>query len=81
MSTLKLQIELTENQAAALRRLCDKFGHSEAKAFLYPHLPADLRRDQAYDMVHAVSKIDTALTEKRISAWPWIDSGNAKETA
>jgi hypothetical protein len=81
VNTLQIKIELTANQAAALRRLCDKFGHSDAKQFLYPHLPAELRSDQAYDMVHAVSKIESALADKRISAWPWIDSGSAKETA
>lgn len=83
MSEAKVQIklELTANQAAALLRLCDKFGHTDAKAFLYAHLGAELRSDQAYDMVHAVDKISTALREKHISSWPWVESGSAKETS
>jgi hypothetical protein len=79
---VQIKIDLTPNQASALMRLADKFGHSDAKQFLYAHLPAELISDQAYNMVHALSKIEKALRDKQISAWPWIDCGDAKaETA
>lgn len=78
---VQLKVELSANQAAALMRLADKFGHSDAKQFLYEHLPRELQTAQAYDMVHALGQIETALKDRDISAWPWIESGSAKETA
>ena len=77
---VQIKVELTSNQAAALMRLADKFGHSDAKQFLYAHLPLALQSDQAYDMVHALGKVEAALKDKDISAWPWIECGSARET-
>jgi len=78
---VQLKVDLTANQAAALMRLCDKFGHSDAKQFLYAHLPREIQSNQAYDMVHALGAIETALKDRDVSAWPWIESGSARETA
>lgn len=80
-ATVQIKIELTANQAAGLMRLADKFGHGDAKQFLYAHLPRGTQSDQAYDIVHALGKIETALKDKDVSAWPWVESGSARETA
>lgn len=73
-----LHVELTSNQAAAVFRLCDKFSHSDAKAFLYPHIGAGIRADQAYDMVGGVTEVQNALRDAGVTtAWPWLDTGVA----
>ena len=61
--------------AAALHRLCDKLGHSDAMAYLYPHLPRELRSDQAYEMVGAASVVQKALEDAGVGHWPWIETG------
>jgi hypothetical protein len=74
-STVTITVELEPHEAAALFRLCDKFAHSDAKQYLYPHSPKQLRDDQAYHMVHATSHVHTALTRAGVSAWPWVETG------
>jgi hypothetical protein len=66
---------LEPHQAAALARLCEKFGHSAARPYLYPHVAADIRDDQAYHMVHATSLLSDALTLAGVRGWPWIETG------
>lgn len=76
MSSIQLTVELDADQAAALFRLCDKFSHSDAQQYLYPHLPKDLRSEQASQMMSATYRVLAALKDAGIeSAWPWIDTG------
>jgi hypothetical protein len=75
--TMKITLELSPNEAAALARLCDKFAHSDAKAFLYPHVPKEIRDGQAYDMVHATTAVFKALSDAGARGWPWIETGSA----
>lgn len=77
MKTISITIELAPEEAAALCRLCDKFTHSDAAAYLYPHIAAAIRDDQAYQMVHATTVVHKALLEAQVRAWPWIDTGLA----
>jgi hypothetical protein len=72
-----LTVELSPEQAAALCRLTDKTAFSEAMAVLYPHLPRELRVDQAGHIMQACSRVHEALGELHVSAWPWIDTGRA----
>ena len=74
---MKITVELTPNEAAALARLCEKFAHSDAKDYLYAHLSTELRSDQAYDMVHATARVSEALSDADVRGWPWIETGNA----
>jgi hypothetical protein len=78
MSTITITVELDLNEAAALARLCDKFGHSDAAAYLYPHLSKDLRSDQAYQMVHATAVVAKALADADVGGWPWVETGRAE---
>jgi hypothetical protein len=71
---LRLVIEVSPTEAAALKRLADKFGHTDAQAYLYAHLPKELRSDQAYDMVRAMAAVEKALEEADVAAWPWVES-------
>lgn len=69
---MRVTIELEPAQAAALLRLCNKITHSDALAYLYPHIQLGRRNDQAYDMMHATAKVAEALTDADVSEFPWI---------
>ena len=73
---MKIQISLAlePTQAAALYRLCDKLSAQDAQHYLYPHLPADTRSEQAHDMVTAATQVQKALGNLGVSAHPWIDT-------
>lgn len=75
MATITITVTLEPAEACALHRLCDKIGHSDAMAYLYPHIPRDVRSDQAYEMVHACAAVQTALEEAHVRHWPWIETG------
>lgn len=75
---VKITVELEPNQAAALKRLCDKIGHSDALAYLYPHIPLGVRNDQAYDIVHACSRVCEVLCDAGVSDFPWVETGSAR---
>lgn len=78
MSTYTITVTLTAEQAAGLRRLCDKISHEHAQQFLYPHVSKDIRSDQAYQMLQAFDQIGEALDDaKAPSTWPWLDTGRA----
>ena len=75
--TVTLTVELYPWEAAALARLCSKFGHSDAAPYLYPHVSKDIRSEQAYDMVRATTAVEKALAQAGVSGWPWIETGSA----
>lgn len=77
----RITIEVTDEQAAALLRLCDKFTHAQALVYLYPHLPLSLRNEQAYTMVGASAKVAEALCDAGVSSWPWIEVGSVGDAA
>ena len=79
MSTVTLTVELKPQEAAALARLCDKFTHSHAAQFLYPHVDANIRRDQADHMADATGVLEKALGKAGVNAWPWIECGQVAE--
>lgn len=72
-----LILELTRNQAAALKRCANKMSYTEAMSMLYPHISADVRSEQVGDILSAFSQLEKALADSGVSAWPWIDSGHA----
>lgn len=72
---MKITVELTPEQAAALLRLCNKVTHSDCLAYLYPHVRLGVRNDQAYDMVHATSALAEKLCKQGVSDFPWIETG------
>jgi hypothetical protein len=72
---VRIELELEPHEAAALVRLCDKFAHSDASAYLYPHVSAAIREAQGYAMVHATNRVFRALTQAGVSGWPWIETG------
>jgi len=74
---MKITIELTAGEAAALYRLCDKISHSHAKAYLYPHISDTIRSSQAYDMMDATETVRRELAKANVNAFPWIDTGEA----
>ena len=77
-SPVKITVELEPVLAAALMRLCKKFGHSDAAAYLYPHVGAELRKTQAYNMVYATSAVEKALAAAGVNDWPWVETGSAE---
>lgn len=74
---MQITIELSPIEAAALARLCDKFTHSDAKAYLYPHVAKEIRDEQAYQMVHATTAVFKALSDADVRGWPWVETGSA----
>lgn len=76
--TVKIQLELTPEQAAGLKRFADKVGHADAMAVLYPHRPRELREEQAYAIVDAFVTIEKALADAKVRDWPWIETGSVK---
>jgi hypothetical protein len=71
---ITVTLDLSPVQAAALLRLCKKFGHSDAAPYLYPHISKPIRNDQAYDMVHATARVEEALADAGVRDWPWVES-------
>ncbi len=72
---MKLTVELTPVQAAALKRLAEKTSYEQASAVLYAHIGADIRAEQAHDILIALDRLNEALAESNVRAWPWIDTG------
>ena len=79
--TIKITVELDPDEAAALARMCEKFTHSDATAYLYPHLPKDIRNTQAYQMVHATARVYAALADAGVRGWPWVDGRPMSENS
>jgi hypothetical protein len=73
----RVTLTLSPERAAALCRFMDKMTFAQAREVLYPHVPADLREDQAYEIVHACSDVHKALTDAGVSGWPWVETGHA----
>ena len=71
----RITVELTEEQAAALLRLCERIPHSDAARYLYPHVDPATRSDQAYHMMYATAKVATELRRANVSDFPWIETG------
>lgn len=77
MTAVTITLELEPEAAAALKRFVEKVGWSEAMAVLYPHVKADLRSDQAHQIVWAVGRLERALDEAGVCSWPWIETGRS----
>jgi hypothetical protein len=73
--TVRLTLELTPAAAAALKRFAEKISFEQASSVLYGHVKADLRSEQASEIVAAFGVLDTALADADVSSWPWIDTG------
>lgn len=78
MRLVKITVELEPNHAAALHQLCRKLGHTDALQFLQPHVPREIRIDQAYDLVHGCAVLERALSGAQVNYWPWIETGRAE---
>lgn len=74
---ITIRLELTPDAAAALKRFAEKVSFADAAGVLYPHVKAQIRTEQASQIISAFAQLDTALEEARVSSWPWIDSGRA----
>lgn len=75
---MRLTLELTDIQAAALKRFAEKTGYSEAMAVLYPHVGPEIRGNQAHDILIALARIDEALADLNVHSWPWIETGQSR---
>lgn len=75
MSDITITVSLPREQAAGLLRFTQKMGHSDALTVLYPHKPAVLRDEQAYQIVYALTALERALIGAGVASWPWIETG------
>lgn len=75
--TVCVTLELDADLAAALTRFADKVSHVHARAVLYPHVAADIRGEQAREIICAFGRLHEALTDAGARAWPWIETGDA----
>ena len=71
---VRISLELEPTHAAALYRLCEKLNPQDAQRYLYPHLPADTRSEQAHDMVTAATQVQGALADAGVNVHPWIST-------
>ena len=58
---IRVCIDLTEGEAAGLKRLVDKTGWSEAMEVLYPHVDKEIRSNQAREILQTLARIHEAL--------------------
>jgi hypothetical protein len=72
---ITLILELTRNQAAALKRYAHKISHTDAMSVLYTHVNACVRAEQVADIQSAFPRVENALAQSHVSTWPWIDTG------
>lgn len=73
--TVTITLNLHPGQAAGLKRFANKVAHSDALAVLYPHVPPELRSEQAYQILQAFEVVRRALDEAYVSDWPWMETG------
>jgi hypothetical protein len=57
----RVTISLTGDQARALHWLTRHLSFSDALESVPPHLPAAIRKDRAYGLIHAASALQDAL--------------------
>lgn len=70
MKPVRLTVELTPDQAAALYRVCDKLTHGDAAAMLPP---GPMRGDKAYEILYALEVLRRSLEATgRISVDSWM---------
>lgn len=74
---ITITVLLTPDQAAGLLRFAEKSGHSDALAALYPHVPREIRSEQAYSILGACQAVERALGDAGVGTWPWIETGQA----
>jgi hypothetical protein len=75
MSAITITLELSPEGAAGLKRFADKVTHDDVRAVLYPHIHADIRAEQASEIIAAFSTLERALDKARVATWPWIETG------
>ncbi len=76
---IELNLRLTPEAAAGLKRYCEKVDHAMADTVLYPHKPPKLRLQQSADIIEAFNELDRALLEKHVVSFPWIDTAHVTD--
>jgi len=75
MSTVTVSLTLSPERAAGLKRFAEKVSHDQALSVLYPHVGAELRSEQADQIIGAFAQLETALADAGVRSWPWIETG------
>jgi hypothetical protein len=75
---VRVTLELPADLAAALARFSDKVTHVEARAVLYPHVSAQIRSDQAHQIIAAFHELERSLQDAGVRGWPWVETGSAE---
>jgi len=75
---MRLTLELTPEQAAALKRVSEKISHDQALSVLYSHVPRERRGEQAYAILSAFAELEKALGNAGVASWPWVETGAAR---
>lgn len=76
---VRVTLELTTDQAAALHRFVDKASYQEAHAVTYGHANPELRSAQAYEIISATAVVQRALQDVGVGSWPWIETGSTTD--
>lgn len=72
---ITITLELTPEQAAALKRFSSNVSYEKANSALYPHVSSKIRDGQVSDILTAFSRVYRALADAQVSSFPWIDTG------
>lgn len=78
--SVKITLDLSDEQAAGLARFADKSGFAEAMAVLYPHVRKELLDEQAATIISSLAVLERALANAGVRVWPWIETSKASET-
>lgn len=69
---ITLHLDLTQTEAAALYRLCDKVSYQTARSVLYAHLPKATLDRQTSEILNAARLVERDLANAGVSAHPWV---------
>lgn len=74
---ITITLELEPDVAAGLKRFAEKVAYEDAKNVLYPHVNADIRSAQAYQIIEGFSVLEKALADAQVRGSPWVETGAA----
>lgn len=76
MSAVTVTLELTGEEAAALKRFAQKSSREHALSVLYAHVAQSIRDEQASSMLSAFAQLERALED--VATFPWLETGRVE---
>ncbi|EEG10273.1 DUF7706 family protein [Pseudogulbenkiania ferrooxidans] len=61
--TITLPVEISEDAAYQFAQFCKRICYRDAYDLTEPHLPPDIRKERAYQMLHGIERVQAALAD------------------